>query len=389
MRLGRSPRRWTSALGGSRRLGSPDVSVTLVVAALAAASSMGWTGSNAGDPAAGPLAAVVVLTMVVPAAFARRWPVPVALAIAVGAALNWALVGHLVRCGVGLPVVFYVAFLVGARRPGWRAGVIGSLGTLANLTGQAYADPVLGSHVLAYMVPVTLAFTGAGVLVALRRETVAMLRQKTDQLREQRDENARLAVAADRARIASDFGAFVQSSVEQIEHATLVGRDRLAVSAGEAEQSFVEIQQAGRAALAQMREVVANLSDDVPTAPGPMLAQVDRLVAEATEGRGRTRVNGDPRLLPPGLELSGYRIIERLVQGVDHEGAGAVDVTVGFGAHELRISVVGPSAQPTYVRAAIAAVKERVAVHGGVLETSAERGHRTTVVRLPLTLAHG
>jgi hypothetical protein len=386
MSPGPSRRRWTSALGGSRRIGAVDVLLTLLVAALAAASSMGWTGSNAGNPAAGPLAAALVLTMVVPAAFARRSPVPVALAIAVGAALNWALAGHLVRCGVGLPVVFYVAFLIGACRPGWRAGVIGSLGTLANLTCQAYADPVLGANVLIYMVPVTLGFTGAGVLVGLRRETVATLRRRTDQLREQRDENARLAVAADRARIASDFGGFVQSSVEQIEHATLVGRDRLAVSPSDAERSFVEIQLAGRAALAQMREVVANLSEDAPTAPEPMLAQVDRLVARATEGRGRARVSGDPRLLPAGLELSGYRIIERLVQVVDHEGA--VDVTVGFEAHELRISVAGPSGQPTYVQAALAAVKERVAMHGGVLETSAERGHRTTVVRLPLALAH-
>ena len=57
-------------------------------------------------------------------------------------------------------------------------------------------------------------------------------------------------------------------------------------------------------------------------------------------------------------------------------------------AHELRISVAGPSAQPTYVRAALAAVKERVAMHDGVLETSAEKGRRTTVVRLPLAVSH-
>ena len=136
-----------------------------------------------------------------------------------------------------------------------------------------------------------------------------------------------------------------------------------------------------------MRQVVAGLSEDAPTAPEPILAQVDRLVAQATEGRGRTRINGDPRLLPPGLELSGYRIIERLVQVVDHDG-GAVDVAVGFEPHELRISVAGPSAQPTYVRAALAAVKERVAMHDGVLETSAEKGRRTTVVRLPLVVSH-
>lgn len=384
----RARRRWASAFGGDRRMGAVDVWLTLLVAAAAAASSMGWTGSNAGNPAAGPLAAVLVLTMVVPAAFARRAPVQVAVAIAVGAALSWALAGDLVRCGVGLPVVFYVAFLIGDRRPGWRAGVIGVLGTLANLACQAYADPELGSSVLVYMVPVTLGFTGAGILVALRRETVATLRRRTEQLREQRDENARLAVAADRARIAADFGAFVSSSVEQIERATVAGRNRLGASPGDAEESFVQIQLAGRAALAQMRDVVANLSEDAPTAPEPMLAQVDRLVAQATEGRGRARVDGDPRLLPAGLELSGYRIIERLVQVVDRDGAGAVDVTVGFGAHELCISVAGPTAQPTYVQAALAAVKERVAMHGGVLETSAEKGRRTTVVRLPLALAH-
>ena len=179
MSPGHSRRRRPSAFGGGRLIGAVDVSVTVLVSVLAAASSMGWTGSNAGNPGAGPLAAALVLTMVAPAAFARRWPVQVALVIAVGAALNWVVAGHLVRCGVALPVLFYVAFLIGERRLGWLPSLVGVIATLVNLTCQAYADPVLGTSVLSYMVPVTLAFTAAGVLVGLRRQTLAALDRKS------------------------------------------------------------------------------------------------------------------------------------------------------------------------------------------------------------------
>ena len=74
-----------------------------------------------------------------------------------------------------------------------------------------------------------------------------------------------------------------------------------------------------------MRDVVADLHDgDGPagTVPGPVLARLDRLLAEAGEGPAQLRVVGDPRLLPPGLEVSAYRIVERLLEATDRDTFG-------------------------------------------------------------------
>jgi hypothetical protein len=368
-----------------------DVAFALVLCAFAVASAAGLTGSNASNPDAGWAASLAVLLMVAPVVAARRYPVAVAAVLAAGAALNWVAIGHLVRCGAGLPAVFYVAFVIGARCRWWQA--VAGLALLAgNVVCQACSDPQLGAGVLVYMVPITVAFAGAGRLLAARNAAVARLRVRTLQLRAQREENARLAVAADRSRIAADLDGVLQRGVEQIATAAASGRVVLAEEPADAQAAFVTIQETGRATLTHMREVVANLTDLAPTEPAPMLAHLDRLLAGASEAQPRLRVSGDPRLLPPGLELSAYRIIERLLLAVDQDPAGRVEVTVTFGAQELELTVDGPSARRSEARAgvaaALAAAAERAAVHGGTLATSASGGRRTTVVRLPLAAGH-
>jgi hypothetical protein len=368
-----------------------DVAFALVLCVFSVASAAGLTGSNAHNANAGWAASLAVLLMVAPVVAARRYPVAVAAVLAAGAALNWVAIGHLVRCGTGLPAVFYVAFVIGARCR-WRPAVAGLALLAGNVVCQAYSDPQLGPGVLVYMVPITVAFAGAGRLLAARNAAVARLRARTGQLRAQREENARLAVAADQSRIAADLDGVLQRGVEEIATAAASGRVVLAAQPEDAQAAFVTIQETGRATLTHMREVVANLTDVAPTGPAPMLAQLDRLLAGASEAQPRLQVSGDPRLLPPGLELSGYRIIERLLLAMDNDPAARVEVTVTFGAQELELTVAGPSGRRSEARAgvaaALAAATERAALHGGTLATSASGGRRTTVVRLPLAAGH-
>lgn len=136
--------------------------------------------------------------------------------IGAGPLLNWLAIGDLVRCGTGLPAVFYVAFVIGARRMAWPRVFLGGAALILNLICQACSDPQLGANVLLYLVPITLGFGVAGGFWRQRRANVARLRVETARLRDQRDATARLAVAADRARIASDFSSFLHDGVEQI-----------------------------------------------------------------------------------------------------------------------------------------------------------------------------
>ena len=80
-----------------------------------------------------------------------------------------------------------------------------------------------------------------------------------------------------------------------------------------------------------MRQVVGSLRAEAPTGPQPVLAQLDRLLGESDTPDVRLRVRGDPRLLPPGLELAGYRIVEHLLSTLEKNPTAAGSVEVDFG----------------------------------------------------------
>jgi signal transduction histidine kinase len=371
---------------GWRDIGVGDIGFALLLSAVAVASACGLTDSaNHG----GVAASLAVPLMTAPVVLARRRPLVMAGVLAVGAAVNWLLIGHLVRCGAALPAVFYVAFMIGCRRAGWRPVAVGMALLTGNLLCEAYSDPQLGGPgVLGLMVPLTLAFATAGRLLQRRNTAVGALRLRTAELHDQREQNARLAVAADQARIVGELDGYLHDQVDEIATAAQVGRQRLGAGADGALAAFVSIQATGRETLARMRGVVTDLRDPTPTGPQPVLAQLDRLLVQATRADARLKVNGEARLLPPGVELSGYRIVEHLLAALENDPAARIDVAVTFTSSTLELTVAGPGARHTDVRSALAAATERARLHGGTLLTQTVGGQREMVVRLPLPIGH-
>jgi signal transduction histidine kinase len=335
--------------------------------------------------ATGHIAApIAALLMTVPIVFARRRPAAVAATLAFGAALNWVAIGHMVRCGAGLPAVFYTGFVLGSRTE--RRETLFGLGFLVvSLTCQISSDPQLTGYAnLILFVPITLAFAGAGRLLRRRNATVAGLRVRTRELREQREANARLAVEADRARIAGDLDQFLHEQISEIASTAAAGQVTLSEHPGETLEAFSAIRQRGRDTLSHMRNVVGGLRADATTEPQPVLAQLDRLLAEGTEADARLQVKGDPRLLPPGVELSGYRIVEHLLVALEDDPTARIDVVAEFRPDALELIVTGPNATTVDARSALAAATERATLLGGSLRSQARGGHRETVVLLPL-----
>ncbi len=295
----------------------------------------------------------------------------------------------MVRCGVALPALFYVAFVVGWRTVGWRRGALGMALLLLNLVAQAYSDPQLGGPgVILLMAPIALGLMVGGRLLQRRNAAVAVLRVRTAEARELREENARLAVAADQARISADLGGFLQARVAQMAADASTGLAVLAVQPDQALDAFVAIQGTGRETLSYMRGVVSDLKDQTSTEPQPVLAQLGHLLGQATRAKARLQVTGDSRLLPPGVELSGYRIIEHLLIALDDDPTAEIDVGVAFSADTLELTVAGPSVRHTDVRPALAAAAERAALLGGTLSSRTSGGRLQAVVLLPLAAGH-
>lgn len=378
----RLPRRWlVGPLFGVGETGLADVVLGVLLSGYAVYLV---TGGNSRHLDGGWTAALAVLTMTGPVIFARRAPLLAAAALAAGAGLNWWLIGHLVRCGAALPAIFYASFVIGSRYERRRAA-FGIAAVAVAVVCQGASDPQLGSpSVAVIMVPLALVFCGLGRLLRSRNATVRELRERTVELHEQRERTAQVAVEADRARIVGDLDAFLQERVGEIAASAASGHAVLDSSPGQAQQAFVAIQDTGRDALTHMRHVVRDLRGSAPTQPAPVLAQLDQLLSGADRSDAALRVSGDPRILPPGLELSGYRVIEHLLDTLDRDAGPRATVEVCFGPRALELTVTGPSVRTSDARRALAAAGERAAVHGGSLRSVVRSGRRETLVILPL-----
>jgi len=381
--------RWKAAriiagpIFGIDDLGWGDIGLALFLTFFAVANvTHGHSGGHQLD--AGWTGALAVLLMTLPVAFARKRPLVAAAVLAGGALFNWVVIGHYVRCGATLPAVFYMAFVVGSRCRGW-GRCIGEGLVMASILVQCASDPQLYpiSNAL-YFIPISLAFLGAGYLLHRRNVTVEALRVRTLELQVQRERNAALAVEADRGRIAGDLDGYLHDKVQQIAAAAAAGQESLASEPGQAADAFVTIQGTGRETLTHMREVVGSLQDEAPAGPQPVLAQLERLLAQSDEVDVRLHISGDPRMLPPGLELSGYRIIEHLLDTLEEDHAAEASVEVVFGTDALELKVVGPSVRESSARPALAAATERANLHGGTVRSGMRDGLRETLVLIPL-----
>ncbi|MFC7217036.1 sensor histidine kinase [Streptomyces polyrhachis] len=142
--------------------------------------------------------------------------------------------------------------------------------------------------------------------------------------------------------------------------------------------AFATIRENAVAALAELRRVlgVVRAEDyEAPDAPQPTLADLGRLVENVREAGLPVEqvVTGTIRELPPGVELSAYRIVQEALSNTLRHAPGAptrVEVSHVFGGLGLRIVNAPPTAPVTPSPGAghgLTGMRERVAMLGGEL----------------------
>src|SRR5262249_13002929 len=101
-------------------------------------------------------------------------------------------------------------------------------------------------------------------------------------------------------------------------------------------------------------------------------------------------IEGEPVELPPGVDVSAYRIVqEALTNALKHAGPARASVTVTYGPDAVDLAVVddgrGAAAVNGSAGYGLAGMRERVAIDGGSLESGPGRdGGYALRVRLPL-----
>jgi hypothetical protein len=363
-----------------------DIVVALLLSAFAVFLVSGADNSNLKH--SGAAASALVLTMTLPVAWRRRAPIIVAIVLGAGSLLNIFAIGHMIRCGPGLPALLLSAYAVG-RFP-VRLSVIGAVCSLGSLvvsaTAQCLTDPQLQAEVLIVLVPMILGIFGAGVLVASRTRLASELEQRNAELRHQREKRAELAVEADRARIAQGLDEALQDKIDEIGLAAAAGRDALMEEHSEhrAQLAFEMIQERGRETLGQMREVVGTILERQPPVPQPSLSQLDRLLARGGTANVHLHLTGQPRVLPTGLELSAYRTLEYLLDAFGTDDGRLIDVEVDFTVEALGLTVRGPAPAMLDIDGALASIRPRIELHHGSLHSECPHGTWVTNIRLPL-----
>jgi hypothetical protein len=309
-----------------------------------------------------------------------------AAVLAAGALLNGLIFGPIVRCGAALPALFLVAYAVGARREGPRSAA-GLLLCAAAVVAEGLYDPRIEGQGLVFVLPLLAAFYAAGCLVRAKTKTAAALRQQSAELRRQREQTARLAVLADRARVSADLEDSLHARIGGIAAAAAAGLGALNAADADgsgARQALASIEHDGRDVLGHLREVLGELRERAPSEPAPTLARLTTLLDRATTADARLTVDGSPRTLPAGLELSGYRIVEHLLLALEDAPGAVVRVRLHFGPGALELHVCGPPSPAADAQAALAAARERARLHGGTVDSRLAGGLRYAMATLPL-----
>ncbi len=374
-------KRQARALAGATVGGLPvlDLAAALLLGAYAVALVVHGNGAVG--------ASIGVLAMTLPVAWCRRAPVGAAAALALGAVLNAALFGSIVRCGAALPAVFAVAFFVAARCTRRRAA-LGLSFCAANVVTQSLSDPNLGAKQVVLLLPILGLFAALGLVLRARTAAIAALRRQTDELRRRRAETARLTVLADRARVSGDLDSALRERIGRIAAAAVAAREGIGTDSSKATAALVWIEHEGREVLRQMREIVGSLGEAAPSAPPPSLAELPALLARTTTAGTRLTVDGEVRRLPAGLELAGCRIAEHLVTALEDEPGATIDVRLRFAVDAFELHVSGPPSGEVELGAVLAAARERASLHNGTLEGATRGGVCHAVARLPLVSAH-
>ena len=306
-------------------------------------------------------------------AWRRRYPVPAAVVIA---AIALALVASGALAGAVCAAMWVAVYSVAAREPRRRALAAAAALEVIGIVAVVNLAP---ASVIAAGVVLTTGTAAAAVALGISQQTrrayLAALEERAARLEFERDQQARLAAATERARIAREVHDIVTHSLSVM--VTLADGAAAAStrSPDRAGQVMRQVAATGRQAIGEMHRTVTALraiADEDDPYPAPGLADLDDLLAEV-RGAGlkvRFAVHGQARSLPRGTQLAAYRIVQEALTNVRKHATGAtvalVTLRYDAGGIEVEISDDGHASGCGYGGGhGITGMRERAVAHDG------------------------
>jgi signal transduction histidine kinase len=331
---------------------------------------------------------LVAIAMIAPIAVRRRIPITaLAICLAAGAYQLLAVMANLPGgrpiggCDVAVLVLIYT---VAAYRPR-RESVITLLICLAgSAVAIAVWVPTRDAQRLLLALFLAVLFGGStltawvlGDSMRYRRGYYAELEDKAARLEAERHAEAKVAAAAERARIARELHDIVAHHVSVMVVQADGAGYALRSDPDRTEAALKAISCTGRQALTEMRRllgVLRSADDAAVLAPVPGMSELRELLDQArTAGLEVSyTLTGTPRELPEGAELAAYRVVqESLTNTRKHAGlAATAAVTLRYEPDHLVIEVTddgiaGPADDGS--GHGLAGMRERIAMYGGTI----------------------
>jgi signal transduction histidine kinase len=324
--------------------------------------------------------------LALPLIWRRRWPTEVFAVIAAFAFAQW-LTGERFFADVALLVAFYTVAARESLRRTLAAAVVLEVGAL--LAALRWVHGQSWFLVFVLLSGMTTAAFFIGTNVRTRRLYLASVEDRAMRLELERDQQAQIVAAAERARIARDMHDIVAHNLSVMialaDGAALTTPDDPARAIAAMDQ----VSTTGRQALTEMRGLLGVLRDDQPAAlqPQPGLSDIDTLLGQVrlVGLRGELITEGRPAtLLPAGLQLTVYRLVqEALTNTLKHATeAETATVRIRFAGTGLDIEIVDDGAPVPAIEAGelqlghgITGMRERAAVYGGTVEAGPRPSH--------------
>jgi signal transduction histidine kinase len=345
------------------------------------------------DLAVLPLGAVAAVSLV----WRMRWPVRV-LGVNLAASLAIELISgpddYPVALGLVLLASIYSAAAHTLDRDETAAGalLVASVPVLTGAHALDYDlnDPSGRTNTFIGFVFLVITFRGAW----LAGKWMQQRRARQRVLVAEREEQAREALRAERARIARELHDVLAHAISVIVLQARGARHALAEQPQEARGAIDAIERTASLALGEMRRLlnVIRADDGAPAlTPQPSLAQIEPLITEVRAAGlpVELQVEGTTCELPPGVDLCAYRVVqEALTNSLKHAGSATAQVLVRYGADTLEVEVADTGAGTVNGDLAglgLAGMRERVALFGGDLESGpSPDGGYLVRARLPL-----
>lgn len=345
------------------------------------------------------LSVSLLVLQTLPLAWRRRNPMRILYIVGIAITL-YSLLGY--RDSLGGAGVFVAFYTVAANEPRRRASIAAAItagGIFVSFAAYAAIDSMSG-----WTTNLTMTYFSFGMAwligdnLRVRRAYTRELEERAIRLEREQEEQAALAVAQERSRIARELHDVVAHHVSVMIVQAAAARRVAEKDPAAAQEALASVENAGRMALAEMRRMLEVLrAQEGGVGPQPGLGELERLIAQVRDaGLPVELINtGDPCCLPDGMDLAAYRIVqEALTNTVKHGGKATARVTLHHTPEALEIEVVDNgrgAAAPLLAGAAggghgLIGMRERVGMFGGELQTGPilPGGYRVWA-RLPLS----